>query len=278
VEITIGKTAGFCSGVRRAIQGVTDILNENEKIYCLGEIIHNRKVVERLIKSGMVVSDTLSSIPDGSKFIIRTHGLQDDNIKQAQKKNLEISDFTCPRVKNTHHLVLRLTNEGYFIYIIGDPGHPEVKAITSLTRGNSAVIGKIQDFLREERTNKAAVVVQTTFHPLLFLDIVKEIITRTKETLVYNTLCEETIKRQKEAKALAEKVDFMLVIGGKNSSNTKTLFAIVEDRVPSVHIEGAQELKESWFENVKRVGIISGASTPHEEVKKVYDALRSFSG
>jgi 4-hydroxy-3-methylbut-2-enyl diphosphate reductase len=276
MKIIIGKMAGFCSGVQRAIKGVKNELTKNEKLYCYGEIIHNQEVVESLEQYGMETTDSIGAIPDGSRFVIRTHGLPLDLVEEARKKKLQIYDVTCPKVKKIHHLVTQLTKEGCHIFIVGNPHHPEVKAILSLTHGNAQVVEKPEEVELPFRGDENAVVVQTTFNPDVFFKIVLEIIAVTKKTMVYNTLCEETIKRQREAMALAAKVDFVSVVGGRNSSNTKTLFNIVRGRVPAVHIENAAELQKSWFNNVKSVGILSGASTPKDEVQKAYERIKSF--
>lgn len=276
MEIIIGKLTGFCSGVQRAITGVKEALKENERIYCLGEIIHNPEVVESLKSRGMAVTDDISSIPKRSNFIIRSHGLPSDVIRKAKEKELKIYDFTCPKVKKIHHLVKNLTAEGYHILIIGNPKHPEVQAVLSLTEDNAHVIENSEDFKSLASSEQNAVVVQTTFNPSAFLDITQEIISFTKKTLVYNTLCEETLKRQREAKRLARKVDFIVVAGGKKSSNTKTLYDIVKNYTTAVRIEKTQELDSAWFKDATTVGIISGASTPKQMVKKVYDTLLTF--
>ena len=276
MNILIGKSSGFCSGVQRAIKGAEQILKDNKKIYCFGEIIHNPAVVNSLKQQGMDVVYDISAVPEGSKFIIRSHGLEDDIFKKAIEKKLDIYDFTCPLVKKIHRLVIQLTEEGYFIIITGNAMHPEVKAIASLAKGNARVIENLEGVKTLPAFKQNAVVAQTTFNPDSFFDIVKEIITRTKKILVCNTLCEETIKRQKEAVHLAEKVDLVVVVGGKNSSNTKTLYNIIKNKVQAVHVEDASELDRDMFKNIGNVGIISGASTPEEEVKKVHDVLVSF--
>ncbi len=272
--IIVADTAGFCSGVKRAIQQVQEDLQKRE-VFCLGEIIHNHSVVEHLRDLGMITADSMSDIPDQSRFVVRTHGLPKDVIKQAGERNFHILDLTCPKVKKIHHLVVDLTDKGYFIYIAGNPDHPEVQAIFSLTRGNAMVV-KDPESVRKVPNSRTAVVVQTTFNPEKFLLIVDEIILQNKETRIFNTLCEETIKRQQEAKRLSGIVDLMVIVGGKNSSNTKTLYNITQKRVRSVHIESAPELEEHWFVDVRKVGIISGASTPVEEVRRVNEVISGY--
>jgi len=276
MKIIVADTAGFCSGVKRAIQQVQEDLQNRKQVFCLGEIIHNRRVVEHLRDSGMITADSMSDIPDKSRFVVRTHGLPKEVISQAEERNFHILDLTCPKVKKIHHLVLDLTKKGYFIYIAGNPNHPEVQAVVSLARGNARVLEE-PDSVKQAPNDRIAVVVQTTFNPEEFLRIVDEIILQNKETRVFNTLCEETIKRQQEAKRLSGLVDLMVVVGGKNSSNTKTLFNITRKKVRSVHIEGVHEMEEAWFLNTRKVGIISGASTPAEEVRRVYEVISGYS-
>ena len=282
MKITIAHSTGFCSGVQRAIQGAKRALENHVGIHCLGEIIHNPRVIESLKKQGLVVVDDIESVPEGASFIIRSHGLPKNLIEKAALKGLEVLDFTCPKVKKIHTLVTRLSKEGYFILVAGNPKHPEVKAILSLVErktrsaGDAIVVQGPEDLSIPDRCEKLALVVQTTFDPGRFLDIVRETVAASRTTLVHNTLCEETLKRQREALELAERVDYMVVVGGKNSSNTRTLFDLVRRKVPAVHIEGCDELDEQLFRGVERVGIISGASTPEGEVREVYRKLVSF--
>ncbi|KPJ89694.1 MAG: hypothetical protein AMS17_00750 [Spirochaetes bacterium DG_61] len=277
MKCTIGKWVGFCSGVQRAIKGAEKALEENSVIYCLGEIIHNPRVVDSLIRKGMAVVKDIEEVPDRTSFIIRSHGLEQDTVRRAEEKNLHIFDFTCPKVKSTHRLVANLRKEGYNLIIVGNPHHPEVKAIRSLSGSSAQVIERVQEVKGASFAEKNAVVVQTTFNPQSFSSIVSEVIRRTYKTLVCTTLCEETIKRQTEAVELAGKVNFMIVVGGKNSSNTKTLCNIVEGRVRVAHIEDADEIDTLGLHHVHRIGIISGASTPVEEVRKVYKKLQGYS-
>jgi 4-hydroxy-3-methylbut-2-enyl diphosphate reductase len=276
IEVVVASTAGFCSGVRQAIQGVEERLQENRKLYCLGDIIHNPDVIESLKDSGLVVTDRIEAIPDRSRFVVRTHGLQKEILQKAAAKELTVFDFTCPRVKKIHHLVTTLTEDEYHIFIIGNPNHPEVQAISSLIGTDHTVLQRPEDVPSYTIPEPNAVVVQTTFNPDIFLALLSSIVLRTKKTLVCNTLCGETLKRQQEARRLAGETDFIVVVGGKHSSNTKTLFAQIRNIVPAVHIENARELQKDWFRQVKKVGVISGASTPAQEVARVADRLSEF--
>lgn len=276
IEVVVASTAGFCSGVRQAIQGVQERLQENRKLYCLGDIIHNHDVIENLKGFGLMVTDRIEAIPDGSRFVVRTHGLQKEILQKAAAKELTVFDFTCPRVKKIYHLVTTLTEDGYHILIIGNPKHPEVQAISSLIGTDHAILQRPEEVPSFTIPEPNAIVVQTTFNPDIFLEIIKRIVLRTKKTLVYNTLCGETLKRQQEARKLAGETDFIVVVGGKHSSNTKTLFAQIRNIVPAVHIENARELQKDCFRHVKKVGVISGASTPAQEVARVADRLSEF--
>jgi 4-hydroxy-3-methylbut-2-enyl diphosphate reductase len=276
IEVVVASTAGFCSGVRQAIQGVQERLQENRKLYCLGDIIHNPDVVESLKGSGLVVTDRIEAIPDRSRFVVRTHGLQKEILQKAAAKELTVFDFTCPRVKKIHHLVTTLTKDGYHILIIGNPNHPEVKAISSLIGTDHTILQSPEEVPSDTIPEPNAVVVQTTFNPDIFLALLSSIVLRTKKTLVCNTLCGETLKRQQEARRLAGETDFIVVVGGKHSSNTKTLFAQVRNIVSAIHIENARELQKDWFRQVKKVGVISGASTPAQEVARVAARLSEF--
>ena len=273
MDVIIGKTAGFCSGVQRAILKVKDLLQEHSNLYCLGEIIHNPEVIQSLKDQGMRVCEDIDEVPEGSGLIIRTHGLPKNTILRAREKQLGIHDFTCPKVQKIHHLVTGLIAEGYHIIIVGNPKHPEVKAVASLVENNCRIIEDPGDVPKGSLPEPNAVVVQTTFNPDSFFTIIREILTHTKKTLVCNTLCDETIKRQREARDLAGTVDRIVVVGGKNSSNTKTLFNIARETVPAVHIENAAELEVDFFQNTEKVGVLSGASTPAEEVKRVAERL-----
>ncbi|MFW6180712.1 MAG: 4-hydroxy-3-methylbut-2-enyl diphosphate reductase [Spirochaetota bacterium] len=305
-EIVVARTAGFCSGVHRAITTVRKLLGQGSPIYCLGDIIHNRRVVDRLKESGMKVVESLAQIPPapvcGScSLLIRTHGLPLPVIRQAEDRGLDLVDLTCPKVKKIHRLVGELSAQGYYLYIVGDARHPEVQAITSLAGRSYQVLehpsqveagpddgpetgrdgsgDTARDGSRDvERERPCAVVVQTTFNPGLFYDVVRSVVALNKRTLVCNTLCEETIRRQREAARLAGEVDLMLVVGGRNSSNTKTLYTLVRERVRAAHIEGAHELHADLVRGAGRIGIISGASTPREEVNLVQRAIEELSG
>jgi len=273
MEIIVGNYIGFCSGVRKAVSGTEKLLGAHGKVYCLGEIIHNPWVVRRLKDKGMVVVDDISDIPDGSKFIIRSHGLPMDQIKKARDKGLNIFDFTCPKVKRIHDLAKNLNKNLHPVIIIGNPEHAEVKAIASLIDRNVFILGSKDDFNKLRLAEELSVVVQSTFNPDKFLEISQEIVSATTKTVIYNTICKETIKRQQEATTLSKKADLIIVIGGKNSSNTKTLYDIANKNHNAFHVENEFELRDFWFKDIKKVLILSGASTPKKDVINIYNKI-----
>jgi 4-hydroxy-3-methylbut-2-enyl diphosphate reductase len=267
MEIIVAGSTGFCSGVQRAVSGLQRVLEEQGKTYCLGEIIHNPQVVERLKALGMIVIKDIPEVPEGSRFIIRSHGLPKEVVSEAQNRKLEIYDFTCPKVKKTHTLVKDLMTRGYHCYIAGNPIHPEVQAILSLTGGNGTVVENEHAVSITGSPDRIALVVQTTFNPRQFLNIAGKIISSSKQTLICNTLCEETIKRQRETREIAGRTDLVVVVGGRVSSNTKTLYQIAREHTEAVHIETPDELEKEWFLGIRCVGVVSGASTPEETVR-----------
>ncbi len=275
MEIIIAENTGFCSGVKKAIQGAKKALKEKNRIYCLGDIIHNPGVVKELERKGMVFVKNIDQIPPKMPFIIRSHGLPFETIKKIENKECSIFDFTCPKVKKSHRLAIRLTKSKKKIAIIGNPEHPEVKAIFSLTNGNAIILEKPDDVDSKINDREYHVLVQTTFMPERFYDIVRAMVPKTKTLVIHNTLCEETIKRQQEVKELAKNADLIVVVGGKHSSNTRTLFSIAKSQTDALHIENSDELDIN-IERIKKaekIGIVSGASTPESEVKKVYKKI-----
>ncbi|HLD30325.1 MAG TPA: 4-hydroxy-3-methylbut-2-enyl diphosphate reductase, partial [bacterium] len=275
MEIIKGKSVGFCSGVRRAVRGAEKLLDSSRGIYCLGEIIHNPNVVESLRKKGMKVVPDLSQVPPGALLIIRSHGIPRPLVVRARRKKLKLHDFTCPRVKKIHELVLKIKKR-YPLVIVGNGSHPEVQAIRSLGSEKTWVVEKKEEIASLPDMEKVAVVVQTTFDPSAFLEIVSVMPVRFKEVLVHNTLCEETILRQKEARALAEVSDLVIIVGGLNSSNTRMLYRTASAVTRSVQIERAEELEKRLFKDAGKIAIISGASTPEEAVNKIIRKVKLF--
>ena len=275
LEIEIAKNSGYCFGVKRALDIAENTLNKyrnkNTKIYCLGQIIHNKGVVEKLSKKGIKFVDKEEEIEPGSIFIVRTHGMPPDIINRLKSRNIKIIDATCPFVKNAHAKAKKLGKRGYFLIIIGNKKHPEVIGIKNHAKGSDyMVVENLCDLNSIGKKEKIGVVVQTTQTIENVQAIVSELTKIGKEILVENTICNTTGNRQDAAKDLAQKVDIMVIVGGKNSANTTHLAEISKKINKSTyHIENYKELKTGWLKGIKKVGISGGASTPRQDILEV---------
>ncbi|MCX5693504.1 MAG: 4-hydroxy-3-methylbut-2-enyl diphosphate reductase [Candidatus Omnitrophica bacterium] len=267
MKIKVAKCAGFCFGVKRAINIAENALKElrpGDKIYSLGPIIHNPQVVEELFKEGLQVISSLEKIKGGTA-IISSHGAPLKVAGDIRKKGMKLIDATCPFVKYAQNIVKDLKKEGYGIVIVGDSAHPEVKALKSIAGKN-------------KNLKKIGVISQTTQSRENYINEIKKILSEDfSEVKIFNTICNDTSKRQLATRRLLEDCDLMIVVGGKNSANTKRLWQICkESGVDSFHIETELEVSKNWFRGKKRIGITSGASTPDSMVKKIIERIRRF--
>jgi len=272
MEIRVVKSAGFCFGVKRAVDMAFKAASEAKgKVCTYGPIIHNPQVVESLKEKGIQWIEEINE--DVDSILIRTHGIPKQLYDDLEKKKINIIDATCPFVKKAQEYAKLLKKEGYQIVILGDEGHPEVVGIKSYAGDDAVVVNSSQDIPRLKK--KVGVVVQTT-QPIEALQrLLLEIIKTTRELKVYNTICNSTANRLKETEALATEVDVMLVLGGRNSANTRQLAKRCQAiGVKTYHIESAEELKEEWFSGIKTVGITAGASTPDWIIEEVVEKLQ----
>lgn len=284
MNIYIGKTSGFCAGVKNAVDKAKDAITEKKKIYCLGEIVHNSQVINSLESNGMITVDNIENIPDGEKVIFRAHGEAKKVYERAKEKNLQIIDTTCGKVKAIH-IKVEKENANSFIIIIGKKAHPETIGTKGCAGENSAVIETEDDildaYMEYEKTNlgRVYVVAQTTFSSKLFDKLIKEIETNFIEAdiIVDKTICDSTEIRQAETREMSKKFHYMFVIGGKNSSNTKELVKIAQENCENVYsIETVDEIKNIKFDSNQNAGIIAGASTPEESVLEVKEFLENI--
>jgi len=278
MEIYVARSAGFCYGVKRAIKLAKKTLEENKNIYCytLGPIIHNPSVVNDLEKDGLKVVNNISDVKEGV-LVIRSHGISKEE-KEYIKKNkaIKVVDATCPFVEKALAIIELLKKERYYIFYLGDKNHPEVKGLLSYIENDAFVFLNV-DEIPEKKFKKVGLISQTTQKLELLQSAVKKLLPLCEELRVYNTICKTTTVRQKEAKELAKKVDLMIVLGGKMSSNTKKLTEICKEELEKTyHIETVKELKKSWFKGVKKVGITAGASTPKEHIQEVIDIIKNW--
>ena len=278
LKIIKARHTGFCFGVKRAVGSAEKFLVKHKRAYSLGPIIHNPSVVKDLSGKGLeVISDIKKA--KGSSLIIRSHGMSPRLKVKAKELSVDMLDATCPFVKRSHAIVTKLKRESYKIIIVGEKNHPEVKALLEVAGVRALVVTGEADLARSSlRDNKIAVVAQTTLSRDRFFRIVESILQLDcLEYRVFNTICNDVVQRQTEAKTLAKKVDMVFVVGGKISANTRHLAQICKDQgTKTYHIETAKELRPAWLKAQSLVGIVSGASTPADIVEKVVKKLKKI--
>ncbi|NLJ84558.1 MAG: bifunctional 4-hydroxy-3-methylbut-2-enyl diphosphate reductase/30S ribosomal protein S1 [Halanaerobiaceae bacterium] len=274
MDFIIAEEAGFCFGVKRAIERAMETAQSSASpVYTLGPIIHNPQVVKKLEEKGVRAIDSLEEIEEGV-VIIRSHGVSPDVIKAARERGLTVVDATCPFVTKAQRVAKSLVDEGYQTIIFGDPEHPEVKGIYGSTGGKAYIVNNIEELQSLKLSSKIGFLAQTTKSPESFRDLLSSVIERSMEIKIHNTICNTTETRQRSARELAEKVDLMFVIGGYNSANTKRLAEIcLETGTPTYHIETAADIDKQWLKNKEKIGITAGASTPEWLIKEVIEAM-----
>ncbi len=287
MNITVAKSAGFCFGVKRAVNKVYEQADiKKGPIYTYGPIIHNEEVVKDLEEKGVKVLDNLETLTDAQKqekgtVIIRSHGVSKEVYEKLEHAGFEIEDATCPFVLKIHQIVEEFSNDGYEIVIIGSSLHPEVEGIRGWCDPKHTTV--IADY--EEAQNykpksgkKVCIVAQTTFNYKKFQELV-EIIQKKgyiRDIRVLNTICNATEERQNEAASLAETSDIMIVIGGRSSSNTQKLYEICKEECANTYyIQTAADLKLSETGHIDNVGITAGASTPKKIIEEVQKYVRT---
>ncbi|MFW6381413.1 MAG: bifunctional 4-hydroxy-3-methylbut-2-enyl diphosphate reductase/30S ribosomal protein S1 [Bacillota bacterium] len=275
LEITAAEEAGFCFGVKRAIDMARKAAEDssNHPVYTLGPIIHNPQVVSKLEERGIKAVNSIKDINEGT-IIIRSHGIEPEIFQKARNRGLHIIDATCPFVKKAQKFARELVEEDYQTFIFGDRNHPEVKGIYGATNNKARIINSLEQFKAYEIGNRIGFVAQTTQSPEAYNQVIKAAIPRSQEIKVYNTICNTTETRQKSAIKLADRVDIMIVIGGYNSANTNRLAEICRNtETPTYHVETARDLDRSWLERGQKIGITAGASTPDWLIKEVIQAM-----
>ncbi|WP_050333813.1 4-hydroxy-3-methylbut-2-enyl diphosphate reductase [Campylobacter ureolyticus] len=275
MKIELADSYGFCFGVKRAIR----IAENTKDSATYGELIHNAEEINRLKEHFNVKTlNTMQDLENENSIIIRTHGITKKDLDAFKSQNKKIIDATCPFVSKPQNIVEKMSKEGYDIVIFGDKNHPEVKGIMSYALKNVFVVLSTDELMDKKISNKVAVVSQTTKKVEEFTKIVSFLITRSKEVRVFNTICNATLENQKAVEKLAKKADVMIIIGGKNSSNTKQLYLISKQICSdSYHIENESELKKEWFKGKNLCGISAGASTPDWIITNVSNKIRELS-
>jgi 4-hydroxy-3-methylbut-2-enyl diphosphate reductase len=262
LKLILAKQAGFCFGVKRATQMAFEAADKGGKTCTLGPIIHSPQVVKQLEEMGVKVLDNIKELDSGA-IIIRSHGVTAEELQEANRRELEVVDATCPFVKKAQEHVKSLSQAGYDVVVVGDADHPEVQGIVSYARGKVYVAGSGEEARRLVISGKIGIVAQTTQSFENLKNVVLECLAKGSEIRVFNTICDATAVRQEEAKELAKQVDCMIVIGGYNSANTTRLSQVCAELQPKTyHIETARQLNAEWFNGVETVGVTAGASTP----------------
>ncbi len=279
MEIIVAKMAGFCFGVKRAIEITFDISKKDkEGVFTLGPIIHNPQVIEKLKRDGVApIEIEQIDKEDVKSLIIRTHGIPRQLYDTISARGFSIIDATCPFVKKAQHYAKLLKENGYQVVILGDANHPEVKGLVSYA-GDDVVVADAESPLTGLKP-KVGIIVQTTQPVEALKKLLSGVVEHAKEIMVYNTICNSTALRLKETAEMALNVDVMIVVGGKNSANTTQLANLCRSlSVKTHHIETADEIDDRWFHDVRRAGITAGASTPDWIIKEVEKRIRDRGG
>ncbi len=286
-NIEIGKYAGFCGGVNLCIKTLDEeVKKNNEKIYCLGELVHNKEVVNNFSKKGVIFVNELSEVPDGSKLVIRAHGAEKHTYEQAKNRRIIILDLTCPKVAKIKEDVKDYINEESYIILVAKKEHPEAKSTISFLGINASIIENEEE-LKEivsklDGYKNIAIIAQTTFDEKTFLEYaeyVKENVNGDVNVIIKNTICNATSVRQNETRNMAKTKDAMVILGGKNSSNTHKLYNIAKAECDNTYwLETKEELDLSLLDDKINVGIMAGASTPKNVIDDVVQAIKEYEG
>lgn len=283
MEIIIGKTSGFCAGVLNAVTKTEKELDkENGKIFCLGELVHNRQVVEKLERKGLEIIENIEEAT--KKTIIRAHGVPKNVYENAKQREIELVDLTCPKVLQIHNIAEEYAKKGYYIILVGVENHPEVIGTISFCGENSYLVRDKEDIIdavkkvNESQINKLLIIAQTTYSLKKFEEIVEELKKQFGdrfEIQIKNTICSATRLRQEETDKLSREVNAMIIVGGKNSSNTKKLYDIAKSNCENtVTVETIKDIDIKELKKYNKIGIMAGASTPNESVMEIVEHLK----
>lgn len=269
--------AGFCFGVRRALQLANEATEKHPEVACLGPLIHNRQVVEELQERGMRVVETIEEVPPKSAALVRAHGAGPAVYEAARAAEIDLIDATCPFVRRVQQAAARFVEDDYQVLVLGEREHPEARAIVAHAGGRATIVEDATEVDGITVGDRVAVVCQTTQRLDTLQELVTALLPRVTELRVANTICDATSKRQKASVSVARQVDLMIVIGGHHSANTNRLAQICRATgTRTEHIETAEELRREWLEGVATVGITAGASTPPEAVDAVRERLQEL--
>ena len=278
-EVRIARRTGFCYGVREAIDAARISAAEGKPTHTLGQVVHNEGVNAKLRDEGVVPVKELGEVEDGSSVVIRAHGVTPEVMAAAAARELEVIDGTCSWVTQEQKELAALVEEGYTVVLLGTPNHPEVVGLLGFAP-DAILVDEEEDWVNIPRRKRMALLTQSTQPPWKFERLAGYLTTRAHELKIVNTVCPVTIRRQQDTTDLAEAVDLVVVVGGRNSANTRELTRLVGIvGKPAVQIEHARDLEDaSAFEGYARIGVTGGTSTPIEDLEAVAARIYQLAG
>jgi len=283
MEIIIGKTSGFCYGVKNAVEQATqEVMLSNQNVYCLGELVHNKHVTNSLQEKGLIFIENIEQAK--GKTIIRAHGVTKETYEKAKELKIELKDLTCPKVLKIHEIAKEYSKNNYYIFLVGIANHPETIGTYSFCGNHSSIIENLGDIeqavtkFHETKLEKALVITQTTYNLKKFEEIsnnLKNMLNINENLKIINTICQATELRQKETEELSQKVDLMLIIGGRNSSNTNKLYDISSKNCKNViFAESKEDVDTNYIKQFEKIGVMAGASTPRENIDDIVNLIQ----
>ncbi|MDD3926296.1 MAG: 4-hydroxy-3-methylbut-2-enyl diphosphate reductase [bacterium] len=279
IKIILAEKAGFCFGVRRAINTASKAIGQSRSgsVCSLGPLIHNPQVIQRLEMKGLRTVSSLNEI-EGGALLIPSHGVVPSVVAEAKERQLEIIDATCPFVLKAQRIAADMAGQGYRIVILGDRGHPEVEAVLGCAGDEAVTVKSAEDCLQLPCDMAYALLAQTTQRLSTLQEIAAVLISRVPETRVFNTICEATEVRQRYADMLATDCDLMIVVGGFNSANTNRLVDICKEKTRTLHVETADGINIKDIEGASSIGVSAGASTPDWIINDVIRKIERLAG
>ena len=276
MKVSVAKDAGYCFGVRDAVDLAYDAAKEHGSVYMLGDIVHNENVVNDLNKAGAKVVNSLDHVPKDKPVLLRAHGTKNEVWKKAKSKNINIIDATCPLVHEIHKEVKKLSKDGRQIIVVGDHGHDEVVAIADQVK-NTIVISSIEEAEKLKKYKKAGIVSQSTQTIENVQDIIAVLMEKIFDLHFVNTICYPTKRNQEQIKEMAKINDVMIIIGSFTSANSKRLTMLSKKiNVKTYQVTGWEDINKGWFSGCDSVGISAGASTPDYLINEVRDNILSL--
>jgi len=278
-EVRIARRTGFCYGVREAIDYARLAAAQGKRTHTLGQVVHNEGVIAQLESQGIDTVDTLDDVDSGAAVVIRAHGVTPEVMARAEERGLEVIDGTCTWVIQEQRELQKLVDDGYTIVLLGTPRHPEVVGLLGFAP-DAIVVDEEEDWERIPRTKRMALISQSTQPPWKFEKLAAHLVSRTHELKIINTVCPVTIRRQQDTMDLAAQVDMMVVVGGRNSANTKELTRLCEIAgKPVIQIESGRDLADAAaFNGARVVGVTGGTSTPIEDLEQVAERVYALAG